>query len=232
MPEAIDQTSPAPVLDGVIFDMDGLMVDTEPIWTRAWAPTLEEFGIHEVPEGLPDACRGTAGSSTAEQIERYLGNGVDALAIFRRLDEVGSELTLREATKKPGLDEILAYLEKRGIPTGVASSGGIDRIIAQLERLGLREHFATIVSGQNLEHPKPAPDVFLLASGQLGVQPEKTIVLEDAPAGITAAHAGGFVPIMVPDQVAPTPEIREKAFAVCTDLLAVRDLIDRTWPER
>ena len=64
------------------------------------------------------------------------------------------------------------------------------------------------------------------------MQPEKTIVLEDAPAGITAAHAGGFVPIMVPDQVAPTPEIREKAFAVCTDLLAVRDLIDRTWPER
>lgn len=232
MPIAKEQTAPKPSLEGVIFDMDGLMVDTEPIWTKAWAPTLEEFGIHEVPEGLPDACRGTAGSSTAEQIERYLGNDVDGLAIFRRLDEIGSELTLREATKKPGLDEILAYLEGRGIPMAVASSGGIDRILAQLDRLGLRKHFARIVSGRNLEHPKPAPDVFLLAAGQLGARPEKAIVLEDAPAGITAAHAGGFVPIMVPDQVAPTPEIREKAFAICADLLEARDLIDRTWPER
>ena len=216
-------------LEGVIFDMDGLMIDTEPIWTSSWKPTLEEFGIHEVPEGLPDACRGTAGNSTAEQIRRFLGDSVDALAIFRRLDEIGSERTLEEAEKKPGLDELLTFLESENVPMAVASSGGLDRIEAQLDRLSIRDYFTCVVSGRNLEHPKPAPDVFLLAADRLEVNPAHAIVLEDSPAGITAAHAGGFLPIMVPDMVHPTPEICSKTFAICSDLIGVRDVIRRIW---
>ncbi|MGI6755757.1 MAG: HAD family hydrolase [Atopobiaceae bacterium] len=216
-------------LEAVIFDMDGLMIDSESIWTAAWEPTLAEFGIHEIPEGLPDACRGTAGPTQVAQIEKYLGTAVDAAAISQRLEEIGEKNVIEQATKKPGLDELLAYLRQMRVPLAVASSATLERIDVQLDRLGLTSYFAERVSGHDLAHPKPAPDVFLLAAKRLGAAPHASMVLEDSLAGIAAAHAGGFMPVMVPDLVAPTSVARAQAYVICHDLLEVKALIAERW---
>lgn len=212
-------------IDAVIFDMDGLMFDSEPIWTAAWAPTLEEFGVHEVPEGLADACRGTAGENQARILHEYVPSLPDPMAVIDRFFQIGTRMVADNAPEKPGLEPLLEYLDSRHVNMAVASSSVPELIHANLRRFGLEHYFSAIVSGHFLEHPKPAPDVFLITAQKMQVEPERTIVLEDSIAGIQAAHAGGFTPIMVPDMVAPTPEARRLSFAVCKDLNRVRELL-------
>lgn len=213
--------------DAVIFDMDGLMFDSEPIWTEAWGPTLKLHGIDEVPDGLPNDCRGTVGTYEAKIVERYFP-GVDGLAVANDLQRVGSKYMMEHGVpKKPGLDDLLEYLDAQKIPCAVASSSVMELIESDLEKGGVRKYFKKLVSGSKLAHPKPAPDVFLKAADELGVEPARTVVLEDSINGIKAAHAGGFIPVMVPDIVQPTPEIRSMAKAVCKDLSEVRGLLER-----
>ena len=102
------------MIEGAIFDMDGLMFDTEPIWTRTWAPVLATIGI-EYPEGLADAVRGTSGKSMEAIINRYAPEA-DATYVREKAYEMVHEELKKGAPKKPGLDELLAYLAEQGIP--------------------------------------------------------------------------------------------------------------------
>ena len=100
------------MVEGVIFDMDGLMFDTEPLWTDTWPIVLPEFGYAEVPAGLPDACRGSAGEVTNCIIRSYLGEDADAPAMRVRMREEVRKMLEKGVVKKPGLDELLEFLAK------------------------------------------------------------------------------------------------------------------------
>ncbi len=213
------------MIEGVIFDMDGLMFDTEPLWTDAWYVVLPEFGFPEVPPALPDAMRGSSGEVSYRIMRSFLGEDADAPAIWARMKEEVHEMLTRGVVKKPGLDELLAFLAEHDLPMAVASSSPHDIIEMDLANGKVRDYFTYIVSGEDVDRPKPDPQVFLVSAERMGTNPARTLVLEDSLNGVRAGAAGGFVTVMVPDMIAPTDEIRALYTRECKDLFEVRDLL-------
>lgn len=213
------------MVEGVIFDMDGLMFDTEPLWTDTWPIVLPEFGYAEVPAGLPDACRGSAGEVTNRIIRSYLGEDADAPAIRVRMREEVRKMLEKGVVKKPGLDELLEFLAENDTPMAIASSSPHNLIEMNLKNAGVRDYFTCIISGQDVERPKPEPQIFQISAERMGTDPARTLVLEDSLNGVRAGAAGGFITVMVPDMIAPTDEIRQLYTRECKDLLEVRDLL-------
>ena len=211
------------MIQAAIFDMDGLMYDTEPLWYKAWTPALARFGL-TFDDSVAVECRGTSGVYRDAVIARHYP-GQDAHGIGTALDEEAAQIIARELTKKPGLDELLAWLSAQGVPCVVASSSSHEMIRGNLERTGVAGYFATEVSGQDVQKGKPEPDIFLAAAAAVGADPTRSMVLEDSFAGVRAGRAGGFVTVVVPDLTQPTDEIAGLCDAVCTSLLDVRDIL-------
>lgn len=213
------------MIEGAIFDMDGLMFDSERVWGTLWQPALAAFGL-TVPEGLPDAARGTTGDAALAVIRRFCGPDVNPEAIFAEFYHQADLVFAKGVPPKPGLFELLDYFGEHGIPMAVASSSSEPLIRNNLERAGIAGRFATVVPGKEVVHSKPAPDIFLEAARRLGVNPSRALVLEDSFPGVRAGAAGGFVTVMVPDTMAPTDEIRALATRVCASLTEVRALLE------
>ena len=213
------------MIQGVIFDMDGLMFDTERIWTTLWEPALKSLGM-EYKEGLAEAMRGTAGESGRRVLRQFYGADCDTEAIDQALHREADRAFLAPPPKKPGLDELLAWLEAHHIPMAVASSSRKATILHHLNCWDLAHYFPVIVSGQQVASSKPDPEIFLLAAEQLGTSPARTLVLEDSYNGVRAGAAGSFVTVMVPDLMQPDDEMRRLYTTECPDLHAVRALLE------
>lgn len=216
------------MLKAVIFDMDGLMFDTEPVWGACLAPSLAKMGVtldSAIADELKERVRGTAGAEFTNAVHELCGDTVDAFKLWDVWHEVVEDEFAKGVVKKPGLDELLDYLSEQGIPCAVASSSTAQQIAHNLETSGIADKFKVVLSSLEVEHAKPEPDVFLEAAARLGVMPSEAIVLEDSYNGVRAGFAGGFRTIMVPDLSAPTDEMREKAYRICESLTEVRDLI-------
>ena len=205
------------MFEAVVFDMDGLMFDTEPIWASCWPKTAAEFGVM-CKDSLADAMRGTNGAEAVSIIKELYGEAVDPQRFVDRYYEIAHEALSAGADKKPGLDHILHYLKDNRIPMAVASSSSPEMIKANLERAGIESYFDSVVSGIEVKHAKPFPDVFLKAAENLSANPNRTLVLEDSHNGIRAAAAGGFCTVMIPDLSVPTDEMERLADAILPSL--------------
>ncbi len=213
------------MIRGVIFDMDGLMFDTERIWATLWKPALHSLGM-EYKEGLAEAIRGTAGESGRRVLRQFYGADCDAEAIHAALHREADRAFTARPDKKPGLDELLAWLDAHHIPMAVASSSRMASILHHLNGWDLTHYFPVIVSGEQFVSSKPDPAIFLKAAQGLGTLPAETLVLEDSYNGVRAGAAGGFVTVMVPDLMPPDDEMRRLYTAECPDLHAVRALLE------
>jgi len=206
----------------LLFDMDGLMVDSEPLWfevEREFARArggvwTEELGTQCIGQGL---------ASTLRVMHASFGFPVDVardtLLIIELFVARVSELTL-----KAGFEELLGEAHSHGVPRALASSSARPLVDATLARFALRERFDAVVTGDCVAHPKPAPDIFLEAARRLGVPPEGCVVLEDSLTGVRAAHAAGMRVIAVPERAAAV-EMTALADAVVGDLHAARALL-------
>lgn len=214
------------MIEAAIFDMDGLMFDTEPVWGRCWAPAFAQFGMEPPSEQFKADLRGTAGAEMDAVFKRYFGPDVDTEGIAEVERKLVAEENAKHIDKKPGLDELLDWLKGHSIPMAVASSSPEELIRANLRTAGVEDYFAHVVSSTGLQRSKPFPDVFLRAADELGVEPARAMVLEDSYNGVRAGHAGGFVTVMVPDLQPADDEMREKATAVCDSLADVIPLLE------
>ena len=206
------------MIDGVIFDMDGTMFDTERMWATFWEPALAALGL-PYREGLAEAARGTAGVTTRNVVRQFYGPDCDAEAIVDSLHRVADEVFFSAPVpKKPGLDALLAWLKARHIPMAVASSSREAMIRHNLDVWGLTQDFTAIVSGQHVAHSKPDPEIFLLTAQKLDVEPSRCLVLEDSYNGVRAGAAGGFVTVMVPDLVPADDEMKRLYTMDCASL--------------
>lgn len=218
------------MIEGAIFDMDGLMIDSERVWLAQWPKAAEAFGLPFRQE-LADRTRGTTldeGARIAEEIYQDMGP-IDGHALLSLLQKLAYESFWTEPVPaKPGLFELLNYLGGWHIPCAVASSSELSLIEHQIGNLGLAPAFQTLVSGRDpgIRHSKPEPDIFLEAARRLGCAPEHTLVLEDSYAGVKAGAKGGFITVMVPDLSPATDEMRHLASCICQDLGEVADLLD------
>ncbi|WP_130811709.1 HAD family phosphatase [Olsenella sp. Marseille-P4559] len=214
------------MLEAAIFDLDGLMFDTEPIWVSAWEPAFRQHGL-ELKPGLMQRFFGMSQHRIEELVDEEYGHDPRAVPAVREHVRIGiEEMLAHGAPKKPGLDNLLAFLAERDVPCAVASASPRAIVETHLLKGGVEKYFSAIIAGDDGLPSKPAPDVFLEAARRLHVTPARSLVLEDSPNGIRAASAGDFLSAMVPDMVAPTPEIRGLATCVCSSLLDVRDFVE------
>ena len=155
------------MIKGVIFDMDGLMFDTERIWATLWKPALATLGL-SYKEGLDAAARGSAGDSMRAVLRRFYGPDCDTDAIMDALHAQAETAFQAPPPKKPGLDELIAYLEAQHIPMVVASSSRMASILRHLNNWHMTDHFKALISGEQFTSSKPDPEIFLTAAKALG----------------------------------------------------------------
>lgn len=211
------------MLKGAIFDMDGLMFDTEQIWQKNWKLIADEMGVTLAEEFKYNIC-GTSGALMNSVIEKYYGvedgSGIAADCKKRVHDDL-----MESTPEKPGVHEILEFFRDAGVRIAVASSSSVEQIRRNLQNTNTEDFIEVIVSGTELKRGKPEPDIFLTAAEKLGIDPRECYVFEDAFNGVKAGHAAGCCTIMIPDQMQPTEEIRALADAVCASLFEARDLL-------
>ena len=205
----------------VVFDMDGVIFDTERLVIEFWKEVAKK---HNIPN-VEHTCIQCLGTNRVRTREIFLENyGADF-----PFDPYRAEVTELFNTHykgvplptKPGVRELLSYLQEQDIKVGLASSTAQHLVRDEIGTAGLLPYFQTLVCGDMVEHSKPAPDIFLKACEILNAAPTKSIAIEDSFNGIRSAHCAGMTPIMVPDQVQPTDEIRTLAFHVMPSLLDV-----------
>ena len=214
------------MIQGVIFDMDGLMFDTERLWDTLWEPACAELGV-PLPDDMPRFLaggRGLAGDNLQRHIAEFIPDA-DPKKVLQTIWRLVDDRFAEGVPCKPGLKELLSTLEDLGIPRIVASSSPRNMIEMNLQTSGTVRYFHDVVSGTEVAHSKPAPDTFLLAAQKLRLDPKDCLVLEDSFNGIRAGRAAGCVTVMVPDLMQPTEEITRLYDRKCDDLLQVRDLL-------
>ena len=201
------------MVDAVLFDMDGVVLDTEKLYTRFWQEAAIALGYPMTKEqalGMRSLNRGVG----LAKMQSYFGMNVDYDAVRNKRIELMDAFVEKEGVAvKPGIRELLAYLKSQEIKTAIATSSPMERTIMYLTSVGLQDSFDELVSGYMVEKGKPEPDIFLYAAKKLGVEPGRCMVLEDSPAGILAAHRAGCKPVMIPDQDEPDAETMSMIFA-------------------
>lgn len=200
-------------VDAVVFDCDGVLVDSEPISERAWRQTLDEFDV--IMDEPFAAWVGSTDRALAERLAPLTDATADGL-----LDRVAA--VLREVLADEGVDvfpdagEAVARAEAAGLASAVASNSERWRLEALLEAAGLFRRFPVRVSSEDVVSPKPAPDVYLAAAGLLGVEPGRCLVVEDSPTGIASARAAGMRVVAVDrgvfdrSELAPATKVVER----------------------
>ena len=210
-------------LKAVLFDMDGLMIDTERLSDAIWMEVAPQLGWTLRPEDMSML----RGANRAEGCRRFLEKYGDAFPFEAMADAVMAELTRRLAQDvplMPGLLPLLAFLQGRGVPMAVASSTHHALVESNLCAAGVRSYFAAVVCGDMVQHSKPAPEIYLKAAQALHLPPAQCMVLEDSYNGVRAGAAAGCRTVMVPNMDPATPEMERLADAIVPDLFAVISL--------
>ena len=204
---------------GAIFDMDGLLFDTELVYNQEWDYIAELYGL-KVDPAMLDELRGTNGTRMSEIVNTYWPR-VDAKKLTDELFAHAIVTLSKQVPMKPGVVELLEYLKQHAVRMAVASSAPMELIKSNLRLAGIADYFDAVVSGEQVEHGKPFPDIFLLAAQKLNLQAQDCYVFEDGINGVRAGIQAGCSTIMVPDLVPPTKELYEQCTGIYPSLHAV-----------
>ncbi len=212
--------------EAVVFDMDGVIFDSERGVMLCWGELAEKYGIKDIEKNVL-ACTGTTMARTREIMLEAYGEDFpydeyakEASRMFHERYD-GGRLPM-----KPGVVELLEYLKKQGKKIALASSTRRQTVVNELSDAHIIDYFDAIICGDMVERSKPAPDIFLKACEELGVEPESAYAIEDSYNGIRAAYNGGLMPIMVPDLLPANDEMYEKAVCVKENLIEVIDYMN------
>ncbi|MBQ4258486.1 MAG: HAD family phosphatase [Clostridia bacterium] len=204
--------------EAVVFDMDGVIFDSEREVLESWLMIADKYGIPNFREPYL-RCIGTTRARTMEILKEAFGEDfsydeyrAEQSALFHSKND-GGRLPV-----KPGVREILSYLRGEGKKIGLASSSRRETVLAELRDAGILPYFDEVITGEAVSRSKPAPDIFLHACGALGVPPENAFAIEDSYNGIRSACAAGLRALMVPDLLPATEEMRSLCEAVFESL--------------
>lgn len=205
----------------VIFDMDGILFDTELLMIRCYETVAAEYSMPDVAS-VCRKCIGVNAIKTQEIFYEHYGDSFPLSEIRNKVVALFRHTTETEGVPiKPYAEELLKYLKASGYALALASSTATEIVIRELKQSGFYDYFDQIIGGDMVTNSKPAPDIFLVACEKLGSIPGNTYVIEDSQNGIRAAYAAGAMPMAVPDLFALPKEIQALCTGVFSDLSAV-----------
>lgn len=208
-------------MKAVVFDMDGVLFDTEILCMKSWLAVAERNHLQGMEEVFPK-CIGLNSNDSRQIVLEAYGKDFDyprfreQAAAWQReyLEQYGLPV-------KPGMEEILDWLKNSHYKVALASSTRSSSVFSHLQQAGIRDAFSVVITGDMVEHSKPRPDIYLLACRELGVKPEEAYAVEDSPNGIRSAYGAGMKAVMVPDMIQPDEEMRRLSTVILKDLREV-----------
>ena len=209
----------------VIFDMDGLMIDSERVTYNEYVKKLAQLGHHDFTEELYRNCLGKNKQGICQVFIDHYGQDFPMDEVWDDVHVWIDESLRQYVPKKKGLVELLEYLKANNYKTIVATSSGRARVDEILKNGNLTEYFDDSICGDEVTHGKPHPEIFLTACQKLDVKPEEALVLEDSEAGILAAYDGHIDVICVPDMKYPEPQFVKKVTKIVDSLDEVIDYL-------
>jgi len=200
-------------IKAVIFDMDGLMFDSERLWLNSAIRTNKEYG-YQVPEELIINCIGCRNEEIKTELKKIMGKEFDADK-YLKINEMfmNEDVKINGLKLKSGLIELLEFLKKRNISIAIASSSSTQRVIKCLFDGNIPiDYFDCIIGGENVMKPKPDPEIYLKTLRFLNISAEESIAIEDSDNGIKSAYMAGIKPILIPDIKKPKEETLRMAY--------------------
>jgi HAD superfamily hydrolase (TIGR01509 family) len=211
-------------VEGVVFDMDGLLLDTEIVYRAAMIEAGQMFGIGFTGE-IYAAMVGKTTPECGVMLRELFGETFPVQSYFERVWADVEDLLEAETRLKAGVIEILDFLDDLGLPRGIATSNGKPAVERYLGRFDLLPRFNAVVAHHDVTRHKPHPDPYLEAARRIGVDPAACLALEDSHPGVRAAHAAGMMTVMVPDILDPNEEMHDKCVHIADSLHHVLDLL-------
>lgn len=215
------------MIKAVLFDMDGLMFDTESLATKAFIEAAKKQN-YNMTEEETHLVLGFKPEAIYKFYEDYFkGKGVDGKRVVdEHYEYLENVLFTTGPDKMPYLEELLVYLKNNKYKVAVASSSDLYHINNNLEKTDVKKYIDVIASGEEVANGKPAPDVFLLAAERLGIAPKDCIVLEDSLSGTKAGYLSGAKTIMIPDSIQPDEYTKTIAYRILNNLGEVINLLE------
>jgi len=216
-------------LEAVVFDMDGLLLNTEALYRTAIFEACGRVG-HEMVDALHLSFIGAPKETSAALLKAHFGPDFPLLDYYRHCRAAFERLCGAGVPLKPGARDLLEFLKDRGVPRGLATSSDREAAEDHLRRAGVLDLLDIVVARTDVSSGKPHPETFLKAAEGLGVAPTRCLALEDSHNGVRAASAAGMATIMVPDMLNPTDEIRALCVGVLRSLSEVQEALEQTAP--
>ena len=216
-------------IEGVVFDVDGVLFDTERLTQQTWLAVSREMGWPQVGEAYLEFV-GQNRADIFQKMEDLFGAEFPKDAFMAACSARSqARMETEGVPMKPGVGEVLELLRSRGVPTALATSTGRPRTERRMEMTGLGPCFSAIITGDQVAHSKPDPEIYLMACRALGTTPERTVAVEDSRNGILSASRAGMRVAMVPDLLPPTPEL--EPLLASTPCSSCGTVWQRSWTE-
>jgi len=210
---------------GILFDMDGLVLDSEALYTRFWREAANALGFPMTVE-QSWGMRSLGKKLGQPYLESLFGPTVDYTTLRqKRIELMDAYVEKYGIDAKPGIYELLDYMEENQIPGAITSSSPMEFIERHLSNANLLHRFQKLCSGHSIPNGKPAPDIYLLGAKELGLKPEECLALEDSPTGILSGYRAGCLPVMIPDLDQPNEDTQNLLFAKADSLTDIIDIL-------